>query len=65
MAALRTTIYEFGPYRLDPLGRSIERVGESISLPQKQSKFYWSWSNELAQWCRSKTYGIGLAQGLR
>lgn len=35
MAALRTTIYEFGPYRLDPLGRSIERVGESISLPPK------------------------------
>jgi TolB-like protein/tetratricopeptide (TPR) repeat protein len=35
MPALRTTVYEFGPYRLDPLGRSLQRLSEGISLPPK------------------------------
>jgi adenylate cyclase len=35
MLALRTAVYEFGPYRLDPLGRSLQRLGEVISLPPK------------------------------
>jgi adenylate cyclase len=35
MPPLRTMVYEFGPYRLDPLGRSLQRLGEGISLPPK------------------------------
>ena len=35
MLASRATAYEFGPYRLDPLGRSLLRRGETISLPPK------------------------------
>ena len=35
MTALRTTVYEFGPYRLDPVTRSLQRLGEGISLPPK------------------------------
>jgi adenylate cyclase len=35
MLALRATVYEFGPYRLDPLGRSLQRLSEVISLPPK------------------------------
>jgi TolB-like protein/tetratricopeptide (TPR) repeat protein len=35
MTALRTTVYEFGPYRVDPLGRSLHRRGEVVSLPPK------------------------------
>ena len=35
MPALRTTVYEFGPYRVDPLGRSLQRLGDVISLPPK------------------------------
>ncbi len=35
MSALCTTVYEFGPYRVDPLGRSLERLGDVISLPPK------------------------------
>jgi len=35
MLAPRATAYEFGPYRLDPLGRSLLRRGETISLPPK------------------------------
>lgn len=35
MPALHTTVYEFGPYRVDPLGRSLQRLGEVISLPPK------------------------------
>jgi len=35
MMTLRATAYEFGPYRLDPLGRSLLRDGEVIALPPK------------------------------
>ena len=35
MLALRTHVYEFGPYRLDPLGRTLQRLGEVVSLPPK------------------------------
>lgn len=35
MKALRSPGYEFGPYRLDALGRSLERQGEVIALPPK------------------------------
>ncbi len=35
MLALRTTVYEFGPYRVDPVGRSLQRLGEVIPLPPK------------------------------
>ena len=35
MLALHTTVYEFGPYRVDPLGRSLLRLGELVSLPPK------------------------------
>ena len=35
MQALRTRVYEFGPYRLDPLGRNLQCLGEDISLPPK------------------------------
>jgi DNA-binding winged helix-turn-helix (wHTH) protein len=35
MLTLRSTAYEFGPYRLDPLGRSLLRRGEVIALPPK------------------------------
>jgi adenylate cyclase len=35
MPALRTMVYEFGPYRVDPLGRSLQRLGEVVSLPPK------------------------------
>ncbi len=35
MLTLRATAYEFGPYRLDPLGRSLQRGGEVIALPPK------------------------------
>ena len=35
MPRLRTTIYEFAPYRLDPAGRSLQRRGEDIALPPK------------------------------
>jgi DNA-binding winged helix-turn-helix (wHTH) protein len=35
MPELSTTVYEFGPYRVDPLGRSLQRRGEAISLPPK------------------------------
>jgi TolB-like protein/Flp pilus assembly protein TadD len=35
MLTLRTTAYEFGPYRLDPLGRSLLRDGEVVALPPK------------------------------
>jgi adenylate cyclase len=35
MPALRTTVYEFGQYRLDPLSRSLQRLGETIALPPK------------------------------
>jgi adenylate cyclase len=35
MLTLRATAYEFGPYRLDPLGRSLLRGGELVALPPK------------------------------
>src|SRR5262249_47719781 len=35
MKALRSPGYEFGPYRLDTVGRSLERRGEVIALPPK------------------------------
>jgi adenylate cyclase len=35
MKALRSPGYEFGPYRLDALGRSLECQGEVIALPPK------------------------------
>ena len=35
MKALRSPGYEFGPYRLDPLGRSLECRGRVIALPPK------------------------------
>jgi TolB-like protein len=35
MLTLRATGYEFGPYRLDPLGRSLLRGGEVVALPPK------------------------------
>ena len=35
MLTLRATAYEFGPYRLDPLGRSLMCRGEVIALPPK------------------------------
>jgi TolB-like protein/Flp pilus assembly protein TadD len=35
MSALQETVYEFGPYRLDPLERNLQRLGESVSLPPK------------------------------
>jgi adenylate cyclase len=35
MLTLRATAYEFGPYRLDPLGRSLQRGREVIALPPK------------------------------
>jgi TolB-like protein/Flp pilus assembly protein TadD len=35
MLTLRATAYEFGPYRLDPLGRSLLRDGEVVALPPK------------------------------
>lgn len=35
MPTLRTTAYEFGPYRLDPLARSLLRRDELVSLPPK------------------------------
>ena len=35
VSALRGTVYEFGPYRLDPLGRNLERHGTNVSLPPK------------------------------
>jgi TolB-like protein len=35
MQPLRTTVYEFGPYRLDPAGRTLQRLGEGIALPPK------------------------------
>jgi len=35
MATQRATVYEFGPYRLDPLGRSLQRLGAGVSLPPK------------------------------
>lgn len=35
MLTLRATAYEFGPYRLDPLARSLLRRGELIALPPK------------------------------
>jgi TolB-like protein/tetratricopeptide (TPR) repeat protein len=35
MLSVRATAYEFGPYRLDPLGRSLLRRGEPIALPPK------------------------------
>jgi TolB-like protein/Flp pilus assembly protein TadD len=35
MLTLRAAAYEFGPYRLDPLGRSLLRGGEVIALPPK------------------------------
>jgi TolB-like protein/Flp pilus assembly protein TadD len=35
MLTLQATAYEFGPYRLDPLGRSVVRGGELIALPPK------------------------------
>ncbi|MHB8723231.1 MAG: winged helix-turn-helix domain-containing tetratricopeptide repeat protein [Steroidobacteraceae bacterium] len=35
MLPLRATAYEFGPYRLDPLGRSLLRGGELVPLPPK------------------------------
>src|SRR5215813_7785265 len=35
MKALRSPGYEFGPYRLDTVGRSLECRGEVIALPPK------------------------------
>jgi DNA-binding winged helix-turn-helix (wHTH) protein len=35
MPALSNRVYEFGPYRLDPLGRNLQRLEEGISLPPK------------------------------
>src|SRR5271156_260122 len=35
MLTLRATAYEFGPYRLDPLGRSLARGRELVALPPK------------------------------
>jgi adenylate cyclase len=35
MLTLRATAYEFGLYRLDPLGRSLLRSGEVVALPPK------------------------------
>ncbi len=35
MPELSTTVYEFGPYRVDPLGRSLHCRGEVVSLPPK------------------------------
>ena len=35
MPAFRARAYEFGPYRLDPHGRSLERGGAVIPLPPK------------------------------
>src|SRR5208337_859608 len=35
MLTLHATAYEFGPYRLDPLGRSLLRDGEVVALPPK------------------------------
>jgi TolB-like protein/Flp pilus assembly protein TadD len=35
MSVPRATVYEFGPYRLDPLGLELQRLGESIALPPK------------------------------
>ncbi|HLW22774.1 MAG TPA: winged helix-turn-helix domain-containing protein [Steroidobacteraceae bacterium] len=35
MSLARATVYEFGPYRLDPLGLDLKRLDESISLPRK------------------------------
>ena len=35
MPTLRSTAYEFGPYRLDPLTRSLFRRAELVSLPPK------------------------------
>jgi TolB-like protein/Flp pilus assembly protein TadD len=35
LPGLRTTIYEFGPYRLDARSRSLQRLSEGISLPPK------------------------------
>jgi adenylate cyclase len=35
MRALRSSGYEFGPYRLDTVGRSLECRGEVIALPPK------------------------------
>ncbi len=31
----RAKVYEFGPYRLDPLNLNLQRLGESVSLPPK------------------------------
>jgi len=35
MSVPRATVYEFGPYRLDPVGLDLKRFGESIALPRK------------------------------
>jgi DNA-binding winged helix-turn-helix (wHTH) protein len=35
MLALHTTVSEFGPYLVDPVGKSLQRLGEVISLPPK------------------------------
>jgi TolB-like protein/Tfp pilus assembly protein PilF len=35
MLSVRATAYEFGPYRLDSVGRSLLRRGEPIALPPK------------------------------
>jgi len=35
MLGLQATVYEFGQYRLDPLGRNLQRLGETIALPPK------------------------------
>ncbi len=34
-SALHATVYEFGPYRLDPIGRNLQREGANVSLPPK------------------------------
>lgn len=35
MVSLRATAYEFGPYRVDPLERSLQHQGQVIALPPK------------------------------
>ena len=35
MLTLRSSAYEFGPYRVDPLARSLMRSRELIALPPK------------------------------
>ena len=35
MLTLRSSAYEFGPYRVDPLARSLTRQGQVIALPPK------------------------------